>query len=318
MSAPKPRPRKRSREPAHSWEPSRSRGMATRYKYTVKCTQCRPAVSFRSDTSEKVAMDQLNRHIRENHKKGNAEHLRRRRQQQAARNKVRKAAVKHDALRACGLKGVVAVTACRVLCPSRRGDNFVTLKKELRTLGLKKVERDLGWDFVTGKNVPQGIPHDSRPYKCLVAKTKWEHVWFERVFLPYAIRRMDADPAVQTIMFFEDDATVRPRVTLTGLMKEVAEAAPSALWCGYFLRAGEARYGSHVLTLTKQSATWLLKYSRSLATPGNEYTHYLGLDTFIYNITQNKELKLHGGGAPIVVSSKPFFGQWKHKFRGRN
>ena len=65
MSAPKPRPRKRSREPAHSWEPSRSRGMATRYKYTVKCTQCRPAVSFRSDTSEKVAMDQLNRHIRE-------------------------------------------------------------------------------------------------------------------------------------------------------------------------------------------------------------------------------------------------------------
>ena len=298
--------------------------MAGKFKYVLKCTKCRPAVAFRSDASLKYAQDQLNRHIREEHKKDKVTNKKKRRQQQAARKKVRKAALKRGELRACGLRGLVAATACRVLCPARRGNNEKGTRKVLAAFGFKKVERDRGWDFVTGRNVPRSIPHTwsyrglgRAPYRCTVKAHKWEHLWFERAFLPETIARFNKDHVVQTIILFEDDATPRSRVTVDDLMKEVAEAAPSALWCGYYSRAGEARYGSHCLAVTRQSAAWLLRHSRSLTDERDAYMHYVGLDTFFYNITQDKTLKLPSGEPPIAVSSEPFFVQRAHVYQGR-
>ena len=95
----------------------------------------------------------------------------------------------------------MAATSCRVLCPARRGDNMLDTRKVLGTFGFKKVQRDLGWDFETGHEVPRSIPHAICPFRCLIKKCKWEHMWFERAFLPNALSSFDKDHTSQTIIF---------------------------------------------------------------------------------------------------------------------
>ena len=89
------------------------------------------------------------------------------------------------------------MTECRVLCPARRSENFAATKSGLVKLGFIKIERDFGWDFVTGASMPLHI----RPFKCLIPKSKMEHIWFEQYFLPAAISRLDENCNLQTLCF---------------------------------------------------------------------------------------------------------------------
>ena len=150
--------------------------------------------------SNKYAQDQMNRHIREEHATHHTQTRQRRRVRQAARKKVRTAAQKDTELRACGLRGLLEVTECRVLCPARRSENFAATKSGLVKFGFTKIKRDLGWDFVTGASMPLHIPHQQRPFKCLIPKSKLEHIWFEQYFLPAAISRLDENCNLQTIV----------------------------------------------------------------------------------------------------------------------
>ena len=245
----------------------------------------------------------MNRHICEEHATHNKQTKQRRRVQQAARKKVWKAAHQDTELRACGLRGLLEVTECRVLCPARRSENFAATKSGLVKFGFTKIKRDFGWDFVTGASMPLHIPHQKRPFKCLIPKSKLEHIWFEQYFLPAAISRLDENCNLQTIVLCEDDCAPRSRASFKGLLKEIAEVSPSALWCGYSRQGGEPRYGSHCLAITRQSAACILQYSRSLAGKTDVYAHYQGLDTFIHHVMKVATPTLTSGDQHVFQST---------------
>ena len=80
------------------------------------------------------------------------------------------------------------VTECRVLCPAQRSEDFAGTKSGLVKFGITKIKRDFGWDFVSGASMPRHIPRQKRPFKCLIPKSEWEHIWFEEDFLPRRFR----------------------------------------------------------------------------------------------------------------------------------
>ena len=137
------------------------------------------------------------------------------------------------ALRACGV-----VRGCLAWSPRRIQARGARLR-----VGLQNRRADA-----------EVVPHESSPYRCTLERCKWEHLWFERDVLPKAIERFRSEPKVQTIVFLEDDAAPKPGAKFSELLTHVAKVAPSALWAGYNLRAGEARYGSHCVAVTRASA----------------------------------------------------------------
>jgi len=290
--------------------------------FVAWCLKCQPRKKFKSWVSQKIARDQHNRHLREQHKHKHKLNLARRREQQANYNKVYRAKSRGP-LRACGTHSLLETSVlCRVLCPARRereAQLWTLTHAVLRAAGFESVERDLGWDFKTGEGVPSWLPGRLRAsgvWTCTLDKSKWLHVWFENRFLPMALARFRKDAALQFIAYVEDDCIAKPGGDAAATMAIAVKHAPSASWVGYAKVGGVPRYGSHFVVLTRDSARWLLRHSVSQRKEKAPWQHYVGLDTFLHSVVKGR-FALAGGDAVVKTSDEALWGQRTHALAGR-
>ena len=89
--------------------------------------------------------------------------------------------------------------------------------------------------------------HPQFPKACLLHyfwDTRWRH-WAQRMF--------ERRPDLRAIVWVEDDCRPARAFPGAGLLRFVETVSPAVAWLGWYARAGQPRYGSHLVGFTRES-----------------------------------------------------------------
>lgn len=266
-------------------------------KHRWRCPHC----DWRLAMASKASFDAAKcRHMREEHANATSAKEQRRKQQR----------VRIAALRRGGGAGDVLTGEWRiaVTCPPKREELW-----------------SLAFDGLVGAGFPaaaisrrKGIDLNSNTPRRPAALTRstfllWD---FHTRFLPWALGLFTSAPAIEVVVWAEDDVVLKAGVSAHTLRSEWAQRRAEVCWWGYTRVKGKPHWGSHLFAFSREGARQLRAVldGQAAAFKGTRdpMGYLCGLDTFLRRLVGTKRRP-----GTVAVARSSLAGQRTHRWQGR-
>ena len=281
-----------------------------------------PGCTFKTfGASKKSVVNNMYRHIREQHGDGDA--LERRRSQQRERVAVARCAIA-PAGPPCSSDMMAFVT-----CPRHRDRLWSQALGRLCATGVpaSKVHRRFGIDWHEYLRASGESDRRQRDVPLGLKRHTFLMYDFHRHFLPSCEQAFQQDGELKVVYWVEDDITF-PKGTAfrdihaLALGHASAPAGPCLSWLGFTKVRGKARYGSHLVAVHREGVAALKAHldcaSEDGKEGGNLLSYLKGLDTFLCEGCSTRASGVATGRLLAQASTQSMASQLKdHAFVGR-
>ena len=188
--------------------------------------------------------------------------------------------------------GTAAKYVCFVLCPQRRHHMYEQARAHLVGSGfhISRIKRREGIDL-------QKHPD--------VRRDQVITMYVLEYLLPEMAKLFSRNPQLLHVFYVEDDCRLKPGNHLKEVLEAALAAGSKIGWLAYFIRNGEPRYGTHLVSFSRDSLVHVEELRKQFRASGLP-----AFDTLLYNLTKaNPEC--------IYVAPESIAAQTTHALAGR-